>query len=228
MQAARKIRQRHAVTPEGVDQGLRLVRVAIGHRDGQGRLGGKMRHAELDHFPRTDEEDVHLAEVFKEASCQPNSRGSHADGVGADLGLGAHLLGHGERPLKQLVECRPQRTRLVGHPHRILQLAEDLRLAQDHGVQATGHPKGVPRRIIPGEAVGVLLENGHLGVALLRQPAQGLGQLGVLTCAVDFGAVARGQDGHFLVRLKTTAQLLQRLLHALGGKGKPLPQRQGR
>ena len=158
MQPPGKIRQWHALATEGVDQGLRPVWVAVGHRDGQGRLGGEMRHAQLDHFPCTDKEDMHLTEVFKQASRQPNGGCSHADGMGPDLGLAAHLLGNGERALKELVQRRSQRSRFVGHSHGILELTQDLRLAEDHGVQPTGDPKGVPRRVIAGEAVGVLLE----------------------------------------------------------------------
>jgi hypothetical protein len=59
----------------------------------------------------------------------------------------AHFLGDRERALEQLVQRAAERARLVGLAHRLLHLAQDLRLAEHHRVEAGGDAerRGAPQ-----------------------------------------------------------------------------------
>jgi hypothetical protein len=58
----------------------------------------------------------------------------------------AHLLGHGEGLLEELVQRRAQGPRALGGPDRLLDLSQDLRLADHHGVEAASDPERVLHR----------------------------------------------------------------------------------
>ena len=88
-----------------------------------------------------------LAQVFEQLRGQPHRGGGHADRVRADLGGGAHFLGDRERALEQLVQRACQRAGGFGLAHRLLHLAEDLRLAEHHRIEAAGDAERVARRL---------------------------------------------------------------------------------
>ena len=187
-----------------------------------------MRHTQIDHLARTDKQHMDLTQVFKQTAGQANRCGRHADRVRTNFGFATHFLSHRKGTLKQLVECGAQSTRIAGNPDRVFHLPQNLGLAQHHGVQATGHPKRMPCRLIAGQAVGVRLQNLDLGAPFMGQPRQGLGHLNLLASAINFRAIAGRQNRDLFVRRERTAQVAQRLAQALGRKGKALPQLQWR
>ncbi len=113
-----------------------------------------------------------------------------------DLGLRAHPLGHAEGLAEERVQPRADRLAGLGQREGVLHLAEDLRLADHHGVEAGRHAEGVAH----GVAIEVRIEDGLHGaeveaavaaqVAEHRRPrlARRLGH------AVHLDPVARGQD----------------------------------
>ena len=95
-------------------------------------------------------------QILEELPGQAHRRRRHADRMGADLGGSAHFLGHGEGALEELVQGGAQRAGGVGLAHGLLELAQDLGLAQHHGIQPAGHPEGVPRGVAAFAHVGVV------------------------------------------------------------------------
>ena len=89
-----------------------------------------------------------LRETGKELLRQADGRGGNGNRVGADFGLRAHFLGDRERMLEQRAELRAQRAGLLSIAHGIFQLAEDLRFAEYHGIQAASDPEYVPNRFL--------------------------------------------------------------------------------
>jgi hypothetical protein len=180
-----------------------------------------------------DEEDVDLAQVLEQLGRQPHRRGRHADGMRADLGGGADFLGHRERALEQLVQRAAQRAGLVGLAHGFLHLAEDLGLAQHHGIEARRHAEGVARGLAVLADVGVGRELAAADPALLGQPVErgprDLGGLARVGRHVELGAVAGGHQGRLgHGALQPLAETAQRQGQLLGREREPAAQIQRR
>ena len=79
---------------------------------------------------------------------EAHRRGGEGDRIRADPGLGAHALGGGKSGLKQLVERGAGAAGLLSDPIGVLQLPEDLRFAEHHGVESRGDVEGM----LDGEA----------------------------------------------------------------------------
>ena len=140
-----------------------------------------------------------------------------------DFGGGAYFLGHRKRALKQLRKRGAQGACRFSSAHRILDLAQNLRLAQHHGVQPAGHAKGVACDIIAFEVVGVGAQFVGGDAAALGQPGQRLFHRGLVAGAVNFGAVAGGNDGRFRVAVQRLAQGLQVRFDLVHGERKSAP-----
>ena len=183
-----------------------------------------MRHAQLNHFTGAHKQNIGFFDVFKNTPCQAHRGRGHADGVRANFRGASDFLGHCKGALKQLVERGAQGTRVAGRAHGFFELSQNLRLAQDHRVEAAGNSKRMPRRCIAFKSVGVPRQNINLCFAGICQPTQCLGYLNLITCTVNFCSIASGQNRHFFVCCKTLAQTFQRLIQALRGKRKALAQ----
>ncbi len=85
---------------------------------------------------------VELAEyLFR----QINRREGDRHRVSPDLGIGAHALGDAERMLEQAVENRVDRFAAARLVVGFLELAEDLRFADDHRIEPGGDAEQVAR-----------------------------------------------------------------------------------
>ena len=112
-----------------------------------------MRSRQLDHFAGTHKENGGVAQIFEQALRQAHTGGRHGHRMRANFRVAAHFLGHCEGALKQLVQVRAQGVGLLSYARGIFHLPQDLRLAQDHGVQARGHPKRMAHRVCVGQRV---------------------------------------------------------------------------
>ena len=115
----------------------------------------EVRCHQLDHFAGADEQHLGLAQILEQLRGQAHRRRGHADRVRADLGGGAHLLGHREAALEHLVQRDAQRTGILGGAHCVFYLAQDLRFTQHHRIQTTGDAERVARGVRVFERVGV-------------------------------------------------------------------------
>ena len=101
----------------------------------------EMPGGEIDHFAGADHERGALAQVRIHPPREADGRGGERDGVGADLRLGADALCGRKRRLKELVERGAGAAGLLRYAVGILELAQDLRLAEHHGVESRGDAK---------------------------------------------------------------------------------------
>ena len=132
--------------------------------------------------------------------------------AGGDPGLRARPPAGGDGGLEQSPQHRAGRPHVLGQRRRLLDLAEDLRLAEHHRSEAAGHRQQVARRL----AVALDVEPPVLG--RLRRPldedAGEAGAVGLFVVArhqVEFGAVAGRQQaglGHLLARQQVDQRLL--------------------
>jgi hypothetical protein len=157
---------------------------------------------------------------FKQLAGQPHAGCRHADAVRADFGAAAHLFGHGKGALEQLVQRGAHGAGVFGGAHRVFHLAQDLRFAQHHGVEAAGHAKGVAGDLVALQRVGMRAQQGGRNAAVVRQPLQRVVQVGVVTGTVDFSAVAGGEQGRLGLACQRGAQAAQSGLDLVQGVGK--------
>jgi len=112
-----------------------------------------------------------------------------------------------EEPLQRESERAGRVGMLVGRLH----LAEDLRFAQHHGIEAAGHAQRVQYRFVVLVPIEVGFEFVAPDAVEAAQPVEhSLLPAGVLFPEVDLGAVA-GRENRRLGDLYTAVQRIQRL-----------------
>jgi hypothetical protein len=199
-------------------------------------IGGGLRAAkcvahELDHLARADEQHADLLQVFEELQRQAHGGGGHADRVRADLGgrCAPPWPPRSER-WKSWCSVVPRVPAGLGLAHGLLHLAQDLRLAQHHGVQARWRRgRRGARRARPSRDVGVLASSVPRvpTPACCASHASGRAAPGCAAATpgrghVQLGAVAGGQQRRLgRGALQPLAQRAQRQGQLLGaGKAK--------
>ena len=137
----------------------------------------------------------------EDALRQAHRGGRHRHAVGADLGGAAHFLGHREGALEHLVQVGAQAAGFVGRAHRVLHLAEDLRLAQHHRIEPGGDAERMAHRVVLRQHVQV---RAQFGVGQLVVVGQEMGggveriDAAALAGRIQLGAVAGREDGRFV------------------------------
>src|SRR5690606_33166629 len=149
---------------------------------------------------------------------------SHRDRGRADLGIGAHPLGHRKGALNAAREDAADGPGLLGAAEGLLDLAEDLRLADDHRVEAGADAKEVANRREAAILVEVAVDT---RLALAQKGPRRGGPFLTANRGVDLQPVAGGDD-HRLRDARPGAKLVQRLLETLGSDRHPFPDRDRR
>ncbi len=126
---------------------------------------------------------------------------AHAHRAGRDVRLGAHPLRDREGASETTVQQRAHATRRLARAVRALDLPEDLRLADDHRVEARRDAERVLNRLRPPALVQELVD--HVGLGALRQIRAERARRGddVVGRTVQLHAVARAQH-HRLSELR--------------------------
>ena len=201
---------------------LRPGEAAVGDHHAPHAGRGEMPCGEADHLAGAHQQRGAGAQIRVDAARETDRRGGDRDGVGADAGLGADALGGRKGGLEELVERRAGAAALLGKPVRFLQLAEDLGLAEHHGIEAGGNVEGVldsapllvdvqARREIDAVAVVPLEPLREFRAARRSRP-------------IELGAVASGQN-HDLGHADLLAQGAQGEKQTRLVEGHPLAQR---
>ena len=110
--------------------------------------------------------------------------------------LRAHVLGHREGALEQAVEHQAEAAGGLGVPHGLLHLAEDLRLAQHHRIEAARDAKRVGDRLFARQRVDVRRQRILRDAVEVLEPAHD--RLRLRPVHIDLGPVAGRQDRGFL------------------------------
>ena len=87
---------------------------------------------------RADDEKAPVAEIAQRPFCERESHRARGRRIRADRGLGAGPPASGDRGTEEQRETRPDRSLRRPRLERVADLAEDLRLAQDEGVEPGG------------------------------------------------------------------------------------------
>jgi len=181
----------------GFGQGLGPAQRAVG--DGQAHDAGfaQMAGDQLDGLAGTDQQCTGPAEVIEDTTRQADRGIGHGNRVLADRGFGAHLLGDRERMLEQPLQLAAQPHVLARNLIGILELTENLRLAQHHGIEPRGDTHQMAGRftlvIVIGATEQLLRRHAMEGAQPLEQLALAIGH----RYAVELGAVAGRQHRGF-------------------------------
>ena len=188
-------------------------------------LRGEVGDAQLDHLAGADEQAGLLLDAGEDPLGQPHRGSGHRHRVGADLGAGAHLLGHRKGALEQLVQQQAEGAGLLGGLHRLFHLAEDLRFAQHHRIEPGRDAERVLCGFFARQRIQVGRQFAPLDVVEIGQPLRD--GIGAGRVAIQFGAVAGRQDGDFggVLALR---QIMQRLLQFIGAERHLLADRERR
>ena len=102
---------------------------------------------------------------------------------------------------------------MLGRAHCVLHLAQDLRLAEHHGIEPAGHAESMAGDRAVFQRVRMRAQHLAADAAAVRQPVQRVVHCGMVARAVNFGAVAGGNDGRFdtTVRIALAQRLAQTL-----------------
>ena len=144
-------------------------------------LRRKCRAASSRHLARADDHDLLAGERAEDFARQFHRRVADGDGVLADVGFRAHALGDVERAGEQRVHESADGAVLLGERVSRLELPQNLRFADHHGIQAGGHAKQMTNSLAVFEVVevgrhplalhlagvGQKLIHGHGGMAVL-------------------------------------------------------------
>ena len=194
----RYIIKRNHAPQKTVCQVLRAGVGAVGEGQAFRMMRGEMTGAQFDHFSRTDKQNRLLGDARINTPRQLHCCGCHRHCARANIGFAAHAFRYRKSTLEQLVEQQTHGAGAFGGTHCILELAEDLRLADHHGVQTAGNAKRVLDRAFLRQSVEERLDLLRLELVIRRHPFNCGARLFGVT--IDFGAIARRNDSRFLHR----------------------------
>ena len=158
-----------------------------------------MHARQLRHLAGAEDQDVQPRQLAEDLLGELDRGVAHRDRPFAEPGLRAHAFADGERGVKQPVRHRAGALHVARGRVRGLDLAEDLRLADDERVEAGGDAEQMARRIGAAMAVEVVGERGRVDAVVVAEEAiDGVDRRLRIADGVDLGAVARRQHDRFV------------------------------
>ncbi len=133
-----------AVASSSVGQFFRLGQAAVEYQQVGYAVIPQVTAAQLHHFAGAYQHDGLAVQVAENLARQHYCRVGDRNRMFADAGAGADGLGGGEGVLEQAIENSSQAACIVSLLPGLLQLTQDLGLAEHQGVQSAGHPDQVP------------------------------------------------------------------------------------
>ena len=163
---AREAVERHRHAAELARRLDRALEGAVGDHQRADALGEQLARRELAHLAGADQQRRLVVEGVEDVARQLDRRRADRHRLLGDAGLGAHALGHRERLVEAAMQHAPRRADGRGHRVLLLQLAEDLRLADDHRVEARGDAEEVAHGLAP--VMHVEVRRQRVGVDAVR------------------------------------------------------------
>ena len=112
----------------------------------------------------------------------------------SDGRIGTHLLGHGEGMLEQPAQQGTYSTGLDGRHIGFFHLAEDLRLAQNQGIESRCDAQQVTNGELFGVDIDIRFYVFAAKLVIMLEPIHHGGSIGLLDIAHNFGTIAGGED----------------------------------
>src|SRR5207248_6423496 len=126
---------------------LRALVGAVADKDGARAAAQQMLRGQLAHLARADHKDRLAVKRAEDFLGQLDRRVRDGDGRGADGSLTAHTPRHGQGVADDFAERAVERARAPRRGVSLFHLAEHLRLAEDHRIEARGDAEQVPHGV---------------------------------------------------------------------------------
>ena len=215
----------HRLPADAAGQLHGRVQRPVGDQDLLDAVRLEVRRRELAGLAGADDEHGVVAELAEHLQGELDGGRADAHGALADGGLGAHALPHFERVPEQPVEDHGRAAAVAGLLVGGLELGDDLRLADDHRVEARGDAEEVGDGAVAGVAVQRRLELARRDAGVARQVRQRrlARRERVAPVQIQLGAVA-GAQGDGLAGDALVQQLLAQAQRGLLVQGEALAQ----
>ena len=212
--------------PEALGQLLRALVGAVGHQDGSGALVHQVASRLLAHLSRAHDQNLLVFERAEYLPRQLHRDRSNRYRGAANLGLPAHPLGDHKGALQHLVQVAADRPRGARRQVTALYLAQDLGLANHHGVETAGHAEEMAHGILLPVLINMRRQQLGIDVEIVADKVQQVGRVRLLA-GEQLDPVAGGEN-HSLQHPRRLHQGARRLLQLLRPNGQPLAQLDGR
>src|SRR5690606_16139263 len=191
-------RQRNATVAAG--QFLRVRERAVRDQQPSNPCLDEMAGRQFDGLAGADQQHGRVLEPGERLLRQAHRDGGHRHRVRTDAGVGAGALGGRESLLEQTVELAAKAAGAARGGPGVLDLAQDLRLAQHQRVQPGRDPEQVAHRVAAGVPVQVAVQALANAGGVGRVGRQPVGQRAAVVVGdgVDLGAVAGRQQRGFM------------------------------
>src|SRR5205807_8060859 len=110
---------------------------------------------DLTHLAGANQQDLPAVEIAEDSGRRGHCGVADRDGTSSDSGFMARALCRPDRAAGNDLESRVQAPGLPRRNPRLLDLSEDLRLADHHGIEAAGHPEEMRHGFLVTELVGI-------------------------------------------------------------------------
>ncbi len=185
--------------PQRLASSSAAVAVRLATTTCAGALGAQLPHGELAGRAGADDEHRTARERAEHLAGEVDGHRADRDRAFADGRLGAHAFAHLDRLAEEPVEDGTGAAVATGRLIGVLELGEDLRLADDERVEARGDAEEVSDRLVAGHARDRATQRVGLDPAAHGERPDGelLGGPRVGGQEVDLGAVAGRQHDRF-------------------------------
>ena len=174
----------------------RAIEGPVRDHDRADPLSEELPCRQLTHRAGAEEERAPVLEAVEDAARQLDRGRADRDRPLGDPGLAPDALRNRERLVEAPVEDLTRRSHRRGRRVLVLHLAEDLRLADHHRVEAGSDPEEMPDSLAPGVPIEVGGEErlGHRVIAREEARERGADRLGIRAAGDHLDPIAGRED----------------------------------
>ncbi|MNC18708.1 hypothetical protein D3C75_666200 [compost metagenome] len=183
-----------------------------------------MHSGELAHFAGADNQRILVLQPVQNPLAQLHRRVADGNGILPDGGFCVGAFSEGHCLFKKSIKERSRRRLTLGQEESVLNLAENLRFADNHGIQ----PGGNPEQMLHGQIVFIHIQirlklaARNLEPLLHKAPEEKPRFIFAVYCRVYFSTVAGAHNDTFQHAFGTFKNL-KRVGQPVGRKGEFLP-----
>ena len=187
--------KKHHLAAELGCQLLGVLIGAIGDEDAGGSVRHQVSRRQFAHLAGADKINCAAVQRTEDLFCELHGDGGHGNRRRAHGSFAAHALGNGKGARQQRIQMRVNGAHRACHGIGFLHLAEDLRLAHDHGIQTGSYAEEMANGLTFAEFVKVAGINGRIKLKEFAQKGTQVGAGGKDQALFDAGSAGEALHG---------------------------------